>query len=148
MPDEWWEGGAIVPAGNTSVNEPSPPFGGRPRMYPPEVDWAARLPVHPLDGLLDDAVRRFDERPCLDFLDRKYSFRQIGDLVARAAKGLRALGVANGTRVGLFLPNTPYYVICYFAILKAGGTVVNFNPLYAEPGIRHLLVDSGAEIMV
>jgi long-chain acyl-CoA synthetase len=74
-------------------------------------------------------VRRFPERPCLDFLDRKYAFREVGNLVARAAKGLRTLGVGKGTRVGLFLPNTPYYVICYFAVLKAGGTVVNFNPL-------------------
>ncbi len=134
--------------GTTSVNESPPPPDPRPRLYPPEVDWAASLPVHPLDRLLDDAVRRFGERSCLDFLDRKYSFREVGDLVARAAKGLRALGVVKGTRVGLSLPNTPYYVICYFAILKAGGTVVNFNPLYAEPEVRHLLVDSGAEIMV
>jgi long-chain acyl-CoA synthetase len=150
MPDEWWDraGGAIVAVGSTSIRDPSPPPGPRPAAYPPEVDWSASLPVYPLDGLLDDAVRRFDQRPCLDFFDRKYSFREIGDLVARAAKGLRDLGVVKGTRVGLFLPNTPYYVICYFAVLKAGGTVVNFNPLYAEPEVRHLLADSGAEIMV
>jgi long-chain acyl-CoA synthetase len=132
-----------VALGRASSNVASPP-----PAYPPEVDWAARLPVHPLGGLLDDAVRRFGERPCLDFLDRRYSYRQVGDLVARAAKGLRALGVVERTRVGLFLPNTPYYVILYFAILKAGGTVVNFNPLYADPEIRHLVDDSGVEIMV
>jgi long-chain acyl-CoA synthetase len=118
------------------------------RSYPADVDWATPLPEHPLDRLLDDAVRRFPERPCLDFLDRKYTFREVGSLVARAAKGLRTLGVGKGTRVGLFLPNTPYYVICYFAVLKAGGTVVNFNPLYAEQEVRHLVADSGAEIMV
>jgi long-chain acyl-CoA synthetase len=151
MPEEWWDraGGAIVAVGTTSITDPLPPLPRPgPAAYPLDVDWAARLPVHPLDRLLDDAVQRFDRRPCLDFLDRKYSFREVGDLVARVAKGLRGLGVVHGTRVGLFLPNTPYYVICYFAVLKAGGTVVNFNPLYAEPEIRHLLVDSGAEIMV
>jgi long-chain acyl-CoA synthetase len=142
-----------VAVGITSITDPSPspgpaPAGPAPAAYPPGIDWAARLPVHPLDGLLDEAVQRFDQRPCLDFFDRKYSFREVGDLVARMAKGLRKLGVVHGTRVGLFLPNTPYYVICYFAVLKAGGTVVNFNPLYAEPEVRHLLVDSGAEIMV
>jgi long-chain acyl-CoA synthetase len=56
--------------------------------------------------------------------------------------------VAKGTRVGLCLPNTPYAVICYFAILKAGGTVVNFNPLYVEREIRHQIDDSGTTIMV
>jgi long-chain acyl-CoA synthetase len=118
------------------------------RSYPAHVDWATPFPEYPLDRLLDDAVLRFPERPCLDFLDRKYAFREVGNLVARAAKGLRTLGVDKGTRVGLFLPNTPYYVICYFAVLKAGGTVVNFNPLYAEQEVRHLVADSGVEIMV
>jgi long-chain acyl-CoA synthetase len=132
---------------DTSGNDPAR-VGLHPAAYPPDVDWAAPLPAQPLDWLLDDAVSRFAERPCLDFLDRKYSFRQIGELVARAAKGLGALGVVKGTRVGLFLPNTPYYVICYFAVLKAGGTVVNFNPLYASKEVRHLIADSGAAIMV
>ena len=50
----------------------------------------------------------------------------------RAAKGFKALGVGPGIKVGLRLPNTPYFVICYFAVLKAGGTLVNFNPLYTE----------------
>jgi long-chain acyl-CoA synthetase len=133
---------------DTSVSHPAPTPEPRPATYPPGIDWAAPLPEHPLDRLLDDAVRRFAERPCLDFLGRRYSFRAVGDLVARAAKGFRSLGVGKGTRVGLFLPNTPYYVICYFAVLKAGGTVVNFNPLYAEKEVRHLVTDSGAEIMV
>src|SRR5882672_2637970 len=101
MPLQWWErdtagGGAIVAVGNVSASDALSPLGRIPAGYPPDVDWAASLPVHPLDRLLDDAVRRFDERPCLDFLDRKYSFRQVGDLVARAAKGLRGLGVGKG----------------------------------------------------
>jgi long-chain acyl-CoA synthetase len=141
------EGGAVLAIMDASASAPAP-FGARPPAYPPDIDWAAPLPAQPLDQLLDDSVARFAGRPCLDFLDRKYSFREVGDLVARAAKGLRTLGVVKGTRVGLFLPNTPYYVICYFAVLKAGGTVVNFNPLYAAKEIRHLVADSGAEIMV
>ena len=50
-------------------------------------------------------------------------------------------------RVGLFLPNCPYYVIC-FAVLKAGGTIVNYNPLYAEREIARQIEDSGTSIMV
>ena len=116
--------------------------------YPAGVDWAAPFPECPVDRLLDDALRRFRERPCLDFLGRRYSFGEVGDLVARAAKGFRAIGVGKGTRVGLSLPNTPYYIICYYAVLKAGGIVVNFNPLYVEREVRHLIADSGVEIMV
>lgn len=116
--------------------------------YPPGVDWAVSLPDHPLNHLLEIATRRFGDRPCLDFLGRRYSFREIGNLVARAAKGLQAIGIGKGARVGLSLPNTPYYVICYYAVLKAGGIVVNFNPLYAEREVRHLIADSGVETMV
>jgi long-chain acyl-CoA synthetase len=116
--------------------------------YPPEVDWAAPLPEHPLDLLLDAAVRRFGDHGCIDFLGRRTSYAEVGALVARASKGLRSLGVTKGTRVGLFLPNTPYYMICFYAILKAGGIVVNFNPLYADREVRQLVDDSGVSIMV
>ena len=65
-----------------------------------------------------------------------------------AAKGFQALGVGKGARVGLFLPNCPYYVICFFAVLKAGGTVVNYNPLYADREIARQIEDSRTTIMV
>jgi long-chain acyl-CoA synthetase len=117
------------------------------RSYPEQVAWDAPLPTHPLDQLLDASVARFPDRPCLDFLGRKYTYREVGDLVGRAAAGLQAMGIGRGARVGLFLPNSPYYVILYFAVLKAGGTVVNFNPLYAEAELRHQIEDAGVEVM-
>jgi len=55
-------------------------------------------------------------------------YREVGDLVRRAAKGFAGLGVRPGVRVGLMLPNTPYYVIAYYAVLAAGGTVVKHQP--------------------
>jgi len=97
---------------------------------------------------LDDAVEGFGDRPCLDFLGKVSTYHEIGDLVRRAAKGMAALGVGPGVRVGLMLPNTPYYVIAYFAVLRAGGTVVNINPLYVEREIRHLVSDAGCVVVV
>jgi long-chain acyl-CoA synthetase len=101
-----------------------------------------------LADLLDDAVARFADRPATDFFGSKLTYGELGDLVTRAARGFQMLGVRRGTRVGICLPNTPYYIICYFAILKAGGVVVNFNPLYVEREIAHQIEDSGTEIMV
>ena len=69
-------------------------------------------------------------------------------MVERAARGFRALGVNRGIKVALMLPNCPYTVICFYAVLKAGGTVVNINPLYASPEIAHLIDDSGSCILV
>ena len=116
--------------------------------YPAGLPWDFEIESRPLFTLLDEAVAAFANRPCLDFLGRKSSYREIGQLVDRAAKGFQALGVGKGVRVGLFLPNCPYYVICFFAVLKAGGTVVNYNPLYAEREIARQIEDSRTSIMV
>lgn len=116
--------------------------------YPPGIDWGAAIAVKPMHALMDDAAVHFGDQPCIDFLGRQYSYAEIGRLVNRAAKGFRALGVGPGIKVGLCLPNTPYFVICYFAILKAGGTLVNFNPLYTERELIHQIEDSESAIMV
>jgi long-chain acyl-CoA synthetase len=118
------------------------------RSYPPGVDWHQPVPREPLWWALDRAVADYGDLPCLDFLGRPYSYAEVGALVARAARGLQDIGVVQGTRVALFLPNTPYYVVCYFAVVKLGGIVVNVNPLYAEEEVRALLADSGAEVAV
>jgi len=99
-------------------------------------------------AILDTAVDSFPDSPCLNFMGKRQDYGEIDRLVDRAAKGLQALGVDKGVRVGLMLPNCPYYVIFYYAILRAGGTVVNFNPLYAPREIKRQIVDSGARIMV
>ncbi|TCQ00863.1 long-chain acyl-CoA synthetase [Sphingomonas sp. PP-F2F-A104-K0414] len=100
-----------------------------------------------LGDMLDASVRRFGSRNVLDFMGRTLTYAELGESVDRAARGLQDLGVVKGTRVALCLPNTPYYPILFFAILKAGGIVVNVNPLYVERELAHLLEDSGATII-
>jgi long-chain acyl-CoA synthetase len=50
----------------------------------------------------------------------------------RAARGLYAMGLRKGDRFALCLPNTPYFVVMYFAALKIGAVIVNLNPLYTR----------------
>ena len=119
-----------------------------PATYPKDVSWSDPFEIGPVWSLLDRSVSRYADRPCLDFLDRRFTYAEVGRLVERTARGLQDMGLKKGDRVGLFLPNTPYSVIFLFAILKAGGTCVNFNPLYVEHEIRHQIEDSGTEIMV
>lgn len=107
-----------------------------------------RFSPTPAFDMLDQAVRRFGDRPAIDFLGKKYNWAQIGRLADAAAAGLQKIGVTKGVKVGLCLPNTPYFVIMYYAILKAGGTVVNFNPLYTEREIENQAKDAGVAIMV
>jgi len=118
------------------------------KSYPAGVTWTQNFQARPIWTLLDDAVARFAPQPFLDFMGKKYSYAAISDLVDRAAKGFQQLGVGPGVHVGLFLPNTPHYVICFFAILKAGGRVVNYSPLDAERELRYKIEDSQTDIMV
>ena len=116
--------------------------------YPADVDWSGTIDQRPLITYLEDTAKRHGARLAIDFLGRKTTYQELNTLVARAAQGLKNLGVQKGTRVGLCLPNTPYAVIGYFAILRAGGTVVNFNPLYVERELAFQINDSGTEIML
>lgn len=118
------------------------------RSYPKDVDWHMPLEPAPLFQILDDAVARSADRPCTTFMGRTLSYGEIGALVDQAAAGLQQLGVIKGTKVGLLLPNTPTFVIYYFAILKAGGVAVNFNPLYSLEELAFQVKDSETELMV
>jgi long-chain acyl-CoA synthetase len=99
-------------------------------------------------SLMDRAAARHGARTCTNFLGRTTSYGEIQGLVERAAAGLQRLGVKKGTKVGLFLPNCPSFIVYYFGILKAGGTVVNFNPLYTIDELAFQIQDSDTEIMV
>jgi long-chain acyl-CoA synthetase len=115
---------------------------------PDTIDWQSPIAAAPVASILDETVRRFPDRPGMDFLGRRTSYGELGRMVDLAARGFQQIGVKKGVKVGLCLPNTPYFIICYYAVLKAGGTVVNYNPLYVEREIAHQIKDSGTTIMV
>jgi len=100
-----------------------------------------------LTDLLDRSVARYPERIAIDFLGRTWRYGELGERVRRAARGLQDLGLKPGDRFGLCLPNTPYFVILYFAALRCGAIVVNFNPLYTERELEHQIRDSGTSMM-
>jgi len=95
----------------------------------------------------DRSVKLFPQRVAVDFFGREWTYGQIGDLVDRVAHGLQQNGLGRGDRFGLCLPNTPYSVIMYYAVLRAGGVVVNLNPLYSPGEVEHLITDSGAKMV-
>ena len=105
------------------------------------------LPIHPMWELLDRSVQRFPSRPAMSFMGRRWTYAELGRLVNRAARGLADCGFKPGDRLGLCLPNTPYFIVLYYAALRAGGVVVNYNPLYVERELRHQIADSGTTIM-
>ena len=129
---------------------PTPDTAALPWLaaYPAALHWDSAIPLRPVQSLLDDAVARWPDRAALDFMGRLIPYRELGTLVARAAKGFQLLGVKPGVHVGLFLANTPHYIISFFGVLKAGGVVVNYSPLDAERVLEHKVADSQTDILV
>lgn len=106
------------------------------------------LEAVPVPALLDRSAAAFAGNTAMSFEGRRWTYAQLAVLVDRAAAGLQRLGLKPGDRVGLCLPNTPYFVIFYYAALKAGLVVVNYNPLYVTRELLHQIRDSGTTTMV
>lgn len=116
--------------------------------YPKGVDWRAHYDAKPVYAMLDDAAKHYPTSVCTNFLGKKTTYSEIHDQVNRAAAGLQHHGVAPGVKVGLLLPNCPTFIVYYFAILKLGATVVNYNPLYSNEELRFQVANSETEFMV
>jgi len=104
--------------------------------------WAKVAP-----DLLERAAKLHPDRPAINFMGRRWTYAELARSVDRVAAGLQARGIAKGDRVGLCLPNTPFFVIGYYAALKIGAVVVNYNPLYVERELEHQIRDSGTRLM-
>lgn len=111
-------------------------------------EWNVAFKPRPLHEYLEQSVITYGDHPAIDFLGRGWTYKDLAKLVDRTAAGLKTLGVKPGVHVGVCLPNTPYYTIFYFAILKLGATVVNFNPLYVPRELEYQARDAQVRIMV
>ena len=118
------------------------------KSYPPGVRWDAPIATATLPAMLDDITAKWAMRPALEYRDRKTSYGELQAGVEALAAGLMDLGVTPGKTVALYLPNTPYHPLSFFAALKAGGRVVHLSPLDAERELAHKLKDSGARILI
>lgn len=114
-----------------------------PRILDAEGNIRPRL----LTESFDRAVMLYPGHVAIDFLGREWTYGELGGEVDRVAAGLQAIGLEKGDRFGLCLPNTPYSVILYYAVLRAGGVVVQLNPLYSNSEVEFLITNSGAKMV-
>jgi long-chain acyl-CoA synthetase len=118
------------------------------QYYDEGVPKSIDYPEIPLHHLLQESAAQYPDRPCTIFNGAEISYAEMDALTDRLAAGLVEMGVEKGQPVGIFMPNTPQFVLAYFGILKAGGIVVATNPLYTGREIEHQVKDSGLEIML
>ncbi len=116
--------------------------------YPPGLDWRFEVANEPLFALLDRTAAVYGDKPALVFAGVEYTYADLHGLVQKAAAGLQARGVTKGVKVGLFMPNSGYGVVMYYAILRAGGTVVNYNPVYTEADLVKQVEDSETDMLI
>jgi long-chain acyl-CoA synthetase len=101
-----------------------------------------------LTGMLADTVAEHGDRTAIKLDDLEIPYTGLDEGSARVAGLLRAKGVEPGDRVGLMLPNLPYFPFAFFGVLRAGAVVVPMNPLLKEREVAFHMKDSGSKILL
>ncbi|MEV7827346.1 long-chain-fatty-acid--CoA ligase [Microbacterium enclense] len=129
---------------------PDSPYASRPwsTSYAEGVPLEIEDPSQTLPEMLAASVATYGKKVALEFFGASTTYAELGDQVARAAEGLRRLGVRGGDRVALVLPNCPQHVVAFYAALRLGAIVIEHNPLYTARELRHQFEDHGARFAV
>ena len=132
------------------MNDSNAPMAERPWLaaYDAGVPADIDVPDEPLHAALSAAARHYPRRTAIRFFGRSLSYAELDVLANRFANVLLALGVQQGDRVALLLPNCPQMVVAYYGGLRAGAVMVPTSPLYVESELEHQLADAGASVVV
>src|SRR3954447_12252549 len=101
-----------------------------------------------LAQLLTETAGRHGERPALKLDDSVVNYAVLNEGATRIARLLKEKGLQPGDRVGIMLPNVPYFGVVYYGVLRAGGVVVPMNVLLKPREVEFYLSDSGAKHLV
>ncbi len=99
-------------------------------------------------NLFESIVRRSPEKTAIVFGERRISYRQLAEDVEQVANGFASMGIKHGDCVALFVPNSPEFVVCFYALTKLGAVVLPINHLFQEKEVSHYIQDSGVKCVV
>lgn len=116
-----------------------------PKNMPAEI---GALPYKSIGDFLVGACKQFGGQPAFVCMGKSITYAELERLSAAFGAYLQARGLEKGARVALMMPNVLQYPVAMMAILRAGYTVVNVNPLYTPRELEHQLKDSGAQAIV
>jgi acyl-CoA synthetase (AMP-forming)/AMP-acid ligase II len=117
--------------------------------YPPGVPHTVdREQYRSLAALLEESFKKNAAQPVTVCMEQWMSYGELDAHSAALGTWLQSKGLPAGARVAIMLPNVPQFLVSMAAILRAGYTVVNVNPLYTARELEHQLKDSGAEAIV
>jgi long-chain acyl-CoA synthetase len=117
--------------------------------YAPDVAKTLEpYPQESLFALLEAATRRHPDLPALAWFGAHMPYRTLLDEVERCSAALAGLGVVKGDRVAMIVPNSPPYVIAYYAAQRLGAIAVGNNPLYTKREMEHQLRDAEPKVVL
>src|SRR5256885_4318811 len=116
--------------------------------WPADVPRSLTYPDVPVQDLLRRTAGQQGDRPAVTFYGKTLTYRDLDAVVDRFAAGLRKIGVRAGDRVSLLLPNTPHFMVAFFAVLRAGAIVVQTNPILTPRELEVLWNDAGVTTVV
>src|SRR5213080_547790 len=100
-----------------------------------------------LASFVTDSAERFGDRPALKLDDTIVTYDMLVEGSARVAGLLKEKGFEKGDRVGIMLPNVPYFAVVYYGVLRAGGVVVPMNVLLKGREVSFYLKDPEAKVL-
>ena len=118
------------------------------RHYDYSVPTTVRYPRLPAQDMLQLSSGTNPDKAALNFYGTEMTFWELRLQSLRLANALGALGVQQGERVGIHLPNCPQYVIAYLATLSLGAVVVNLSPLYTAEELKPIVENTGMETLI
>ena len=95
--------------------------------------------------LYDTVSKLYSKDKAFRFIGRDYKYKDIDAHVTAYIKYFQDMGVEKGDKIALYMPNSPYYPILFFAAMKCGAEVVNFPPYFEGGGHRRLFQKSGRQ---
>ncbi|WFR79568.1 long-chain-fatty-acid--CoA ligase [Janthinobacterium rivuli] len=116
-----------------------------PDSVPAEIDCTQYRSV---THLLEESFQKYADRNAFVCMDKFLTYRELDKLSLQMGAWLQSKGLKTGARVAIMLPNVLQYPVAMAAILRAGYTVVNVNPLYTPRELQHQLTDSGSEAII
>jgi long-chain acyl-CoA synthetase len=118
------------------------------KHYPPGVS-AEIDPSHAsLVAMLEESFAKYRERTAFICMDKGLTYGETDEMSRAFGAWLQSRGLAKGARVAIMMPNVLQYPVAICAVLRAGFTVVNTNPLYTARELKTQLKDAGAEAII
>ncbi len=119
------------------------------KQYPAGVPADIDVNQYPsLVELLEESFKKFSDRKSFICMDKSITYGELDEMSAALGAYLQSKGLKKGARVAIMMPNVLQNPVASAAILRAGYTVVNVNPLYTPRELEHQLKDSGAEAII